>query len=80
MGQGRTRSLGSLVDAVAALVAPRDGESRREALTRLGAGLRRRGGVSAFAGTPCAHDRGAAGVPPSATGDAGPEGNRGDHG
>jgi len=75
MSQGRTRSLGGLADALAALAAPRDGASRREALARLRGSLRRRGGVSAFAGTPCSDDKPAAGTTPPAAGEAGQEGS-----
>ena len=40
--------------ALGAVLAPRRGESRREALTRLRLALRPgRGSLSAFAGTPC---------------------------
>jgi len=76
MRKGRTLILGGLLDAVGAIVAAPSGESRREALNRLQGCLRRRGGLAAFAGAPCAHEeRGAAGGSSPAPGDAGPEGS-----
>jgi hypothetical protein len=56
MSKGRTLSFaGALFVALAAVVAPRYGESRRAALRRLRATLRSgRGSLAAFAGTPCA--------------------------
>jgi hypothetical protein len=46
--------VGGVLSALAGVfTAPRAGESRRAALTRLESWLRRRGGVDAFAGTPC---------------------------
>jgi len=77
MRKGRTLFLGGLVSAVAGLVAaPRAGESRRAAIDRLRGSLRRRGGLSAFAGAPCAEeDRTATGGSSPAAGDAGPEGS-----
>ena len=62
MRKGRTMMLGGMLSALAGvLVAPRAGESRRAALTRLQGWVRRRGGVGAFAGTPCSRE--AAGAP-----------------
>ena len=53
----KVRSLiygGAVGAAIGALVAPRPGESRRAALTRLRLSLRPgRGSVGAFSGTPC---------------------------
>lgn len=53
----KVRSLiygGAFGAAIEALVAPRPGESRRAALTRLRLSLRPgRGSVGAFSGTPC---------------------------
>jgi hypothetical protein len=56
MGKLRTVLLGSVIGAAAGVVlAPRRGESRREALARLRLAVRPgRGAVRAFAGTPCA--------------------------
>ena len=73
MRKGRTLSLGGLAERRRrSVAAPRDGESRREALTRLRGSLQRRGGLSAFAGTPCAGraQTATAGAPPPATGTA----------
>ena len=54
MRKGRTFFLGDLASAFVGLVtAPRGTPSRREALARLRATVWRRGGLSAFAGTPC---------------------------
>ena len=55
MGKRNSVLYGSAVGtALSALVAPRRGESRRAALTRLRLSLRPgRGSLSAFAGTPC---------------------------
>ena len=50
----RSLIYGSAVDAALGVVAPRRGESRRAALTRLRLALRPGGGsLSAVAGTPC---------------------------
>ncbi len=77
MRKGRTFFLGGLVSAVVGLVAaPRAGESRREAVVRLRASLQRRGGLTAFTGTPCAGERQAATRGPSpGTPDGGAEGS-----
>jgi len=77
MRKGRTLFVGSLVSAVVDLVAaPRAGESRREAVVRLRASLQRRGGLTAFAGTPCAGEQQTATQGPSpATSDGGAEGS-----
>jgi hypothetical protein len=70
---GRTRSLvvgGVIGAAVGVVLAPRHGESRREALGRLRLAARPgRGALGAFAGTPCAAEarayvRGQDGAPP----------------
>ncbi|MEI6727830.1 MAG: hypothetical protein WCN81_16630 [Actinomycetes bacterium] len=55
MGRRTTLIFGSAVSAaLGVLLAPRLGESRRAALTRLRLTLRpRRGSLGAFAGTPC---------------------------
>jgi hypothetical protein len=76
MRKGRTLFLGGLVSAVVGLVAaPRAGESRREAMARLRAGLQRRGGVAAFGGTPCSTESPTDTAGPSpATPDDGAEG------
>ena len=48
------RSKGTVGAALGVVLAPRRGESRRAALTRLRLSLRPgRGSLSAFAGTPC---------------------------
>ncbi len=62
MNKGRALSFGgALRVALASVVAPRDGESRRAALRRLRATLRSgRGSLAAFAGTPCAAETAAA--------------------
>lgn len=61
MRTGRTPFLGDIASAVAGLiVGPRDATSRHEALARLRASVQRRGGLSAFAGTPCASEADAA--------------------
>lgn len=77
MRKSRTFFLGGLVSAVVGLVAaPRAGESRREAVARLRAGLQRRGGLAAFTGTPCAEERQTTTRGPSpATPDGGAEGS-----
>jgi hypothetical protein len=56
MGKAHTAVLGGVIGAVVGVVlAPRFGESRREALDRLRlAASPGRGAVRAFAGTPCA--------------------------
>ena len=56
MAGRRTPFSGGTVDAaLGVILAPRRGESRRTALTRLRLSLRPgRGSLSAFAGTPCA--------------------------
>jgi hypothetical protein len=56
MGKARRVILGGVIGAAAGVVlAPRLGESRREALDRLRLAARPgRGSVRAFAGTPCA--------------------------
>jgi hypothetical protein len=57
MRTGRTLFLSGLVSAVAGLIAaPRGAASLQEALMRLRASVQRRGGLSAFAGTPCSAD------------------------
>ncbi len=57
MRKGRTAVIGGVLSALAStIVAPRGGESRRAALTRLKGWVRRRGGVDAFAGTPCSRE------------------------
>lgn len=77
MRKGRTLFFGGLTGAVIGLVmAPRTGESRREALVRLQATVRRRGGLSAFAGTPCSGEDAATAAGPSPrSGDGGGEGS-----
>ena len=74
---GRTLIPGGLAAAVAGLIAaPRAGGSRREAFSRLQGSVRRRGGLSAFAGAPCAHEvRTTPEGPPSAAGTTGTEGS-----
>ena len=59
MGKARSAVLGGVIGAaVGVVLAPRLGESRREALGRLRLAARPgRGAVRAFAGTPCADDR-----------------------
>jgi hypothetical protein len=56
MGKARSAVLGGVIGAaVGVVLAPRRGESRREALGRLRLAARPgRGSVRAFAGTPCA--------------------------
>jgi hypothetical protein len=56
MGKARSAVLGGVIGAaVGVVLAPRRGESRREALDRLRLAARPgRGSVRAFAGTPCA--------------------------
>ncbi len=56
MGKARNLLLGGVIGAAAGVVlAPRHGESRREALARLRLAARPgRGSPRAFAGTPCA--------------------------
>ncbi len=56
MGKARSVLLGGVIGAAAGVVlAPRHGESRREALARLRVAARPgRGALGAFAGTPCA--------------------------
>jgi gas vesicle protein len=56
MGKARNAVLGGVVGAaVGVVLAPRLGESRREALDRLRLAARSgRGSVRAFSGTPCA--------------------------
>ena len=56
MGKARSAVLGGVIGAaVGVVLAPRLGESRREALGRLRLAARPgRGAVRAFAGTPCA--------------------------
>jgi hypothetical protein len=56
MGKARSAVLGGVIGAaVGVVLAPRRGESRREALGRLRLAARPgRGSVGAFAGTPCA--------------------------
>jgi hypothetical protein len=63
MGKARSVLLGGVIGAVAGVVlAPRRGESRRDALARLRLAARPgRGALGAFAGTPCAAAR--TGVP-----------------
>lgn len=72
MGKVRSLLLGGVIGAAAGVVlAPRRGESRREALARLRlAAGRGRGALGAFAGTPCA----AAGRPGAVAGEAAPHG------
>ncbi len=61
--------VGGVLSALAGvLVTPRAGESRRAALTRLEGRLRRRGGVDAFAETPCSQEE--AGHPSTALDEA----------
>jgi len=56
MGKARSVFLGGVIGAAAGVVlAPRHGESRREALARLRLAARPgRGALGAFSGTPCA--------------------------
>jgi hypothetical protein len=56
MGKARSVLLGGVIGAaVGVVLAPRHGESRREALARLRVAARSgRGAVGAFSGTPCA--------------------------
>ena len=56
MGKVRSALLGGVIGAAAGVVlAPRHGESRREALARLRLAARPgRGALGAFSGTPCA--------------------------
>jgi hypothetical protein len=64
MGKARSVVVGGVIGAaVGVVLAPRLGESRREALARLRLAARPgRGAVRAFAGTPCAmEDRAATG-------------------
>jgi hypothetical protein len=81
MGKARSAVLGGVIGAaVGVVLAPRRGESRREALDRLRLAARPgRGSFRAFAGTPCAaedpattHGQGGApsvaGAAPAATG------------
>ena len=81
MGKARSVVLGGVIGAaVGVVIAPRHGESRREALGRLRLAARPgRGALRAFEGTPCAaeargsaHVQGgasvAAGAAPAATG------------
>jgi hypothetical protein len=65
MGKARNVVVGGVIGAaVGVVLAPRLGESRREALARLRLAARPgRGAVRAFAGTPCADEDRAAGVP-----------------
>jgi len=57
MRTGHTPFLGDIASAVAGLItASRDATSRHEALARLRASVQRRGGLSAFAGTPCSNE------------------------
>ena len=81
MGKARSVVFGGLIGAaVGVVLAPRHGESRREALGRLRLATRPgRGAVRAFAGTPCSKEvraaverqggaSRAAGAAPAATG------------
>jgi gas vesicle protein len=77
MGKFRSAVLGGVIGAaVGVVLAPRRGESRREALDRLRLAARPgRGAVGAFAGTPCSaedaaavHGQGGAGAAGAATG------------
>jgi hypothetical protein len=72
MGKARKVFLGGVIAAAAGVVlAPRHGESRREALGRLRLAARPgRGAVGAFAGTPCS----AIGRTPASAQDAAPGG------
>lgn len=54
MRRSRTLPYGGVVGAaLGVMLAPRRGESRRVALTRLRLALRRGGSLDGFAGTPC---------------------------
>jgi len=82
MGRARSLVVGGVIGAaVGVVLAPRHGESRREALGRLRLAARPgRGAMGAFAGTPCsaearAHGLRQAGAPPGA--DAGAPATRG---
>jgi len=78
MRKGRTSFLGGLASAVAGLVAaPRGAASRQEALARLRASVGRRGGLSAFAGTPCSTEgeKAAPGRAPAGSEHGGDEGD-----
>jgi hypothetical protein len=59
MKKARTAALGDVIGAaVGVVLAPRLGESRRQALDRLRLAVRPgRGALRAFAGTPCAAER-----------------------
>jgi hypothetical protein len=65
MGKARSVVVGGVIGAaVGVVLAPRLGESRREALDRLRLAVRPgRGAVRAFAGTSCAAEERAAGAP-----------------
>lgn len=64
MGKARVVVGGVIGAAVGVVLAPRLGESRREALARLRLAARSgRGAVRAFAGTPCAAEDRTAAVP-----------------
>jgi hypothetical protein len=70
-GRHTPLSGGTVSAALGVLLAPRRGESRRAALTRLRLSLRSgRGSLNAFAGTPCSQQAGSASaqaeVPPAA--------------
>jgi len=82
MGRARSLVVGGVIGAaVGVVLAPRHGESRREALGRLRLAARPgRGALGAFAGTPCAaearaHAREQADAPPGA--DAAPPDTQG---
>jgi hypothetical protein len=77
MRSGRTFFLAGLAEAVAGFfAAPRSAASRRAALDRLQASVRRSGGISAFAGAPCAaQDETVTRGPSPALPDAGREGS-----
>lgn len=74
MGKARDVVLGGVIGAAAGLVlAPRHGESRREALARLRLAARPgRGALRAFSGTPCAAERTALPARGGPSGGAGP--------
>ena len=63
MGKGRTLFAATVVAAVTELVATaRSRELRRAAFERVRAGVSRRGGITAFADTPCSRESLAAGA------------------
>jgi hypothetical protein len=73
-GKARSLLLGGVIGAAAGVVlAPRHGESRREALARLRLAARPgRGALGAFAGTPCAAARTSVPAGETSTGGAEP--------